>query len=197
MILGIAGKACSGKNAAADYFKSRGFVVVDVDKLGHQALLENQTEVVNLFGEKILDINKKIDRTKLGVIVFRNREMLKQLENIIHPAVFIMVEKIISESSDKKLIINSALLGLSGMDTLCDKVLWIETPLFIRIKRAFRRDRGKISHIFSRIRSQLTLTVQHFSAVVDIYMVRNRGSLKDLEKQIDNFLSTPEDYKRV
>jgi dephospho-CoA kinase len=83
------------------------------------------------------------------------------------------------------------------MDSLCDKVLWIETPLFKRIKQAFFRDRNKISHIFSRIRSQQDLTVQHFSAGVDIYMVRNRGNLTDLEKEVDSFLQFPEKYKRV
>ena len=101
------------------------------------------------------------------------------------------------ESAGENLILNSALLGLMGMDRICNKVLWIDTPLFIRIIRALQRDKKKISYIFSRIRSQLDLTVQHFSADVDIYMVRNRGSLADLEKQIDEFLKSPENYKRV
>jgi len=197
MILGIAGKACSGKNAAASLFEKKGFLSIDVDTLGHLALNEKKQDVADRFGEDLLKTDGHIDRKKLGDIVFNNRTRLNSLEEILHPVIIKMVEKIIRESDNKDIIINAAILGTSGMDKLCDKVLWIESPLFMRIKRAFTRDKYKISHIFSRIRSQRDLTVQHFSTGVDIYMVRNGGSLTNLEKQIDLFLQTPENYKRV
>jgi dephospho-CoA kinase len=197
MILGIAGKACSGKNAAASFFEQRGFRSIDLDILGHKALGDKAEEVALKFGSDLLRKDKTVNRKALGEIVFRNHDKLLDLEAILHPVIFKMVRDIIAESHGEDLILNGAILGKIGMDSLCDKVLWIETPLFKRIKQAFFRDRNKISHIFSRIRSQQDLTVQHFSAGVDIYMVRNRGNLTDLEKEVDSFLQFPEKYKRV
>lgn len=197
MILGIAGKACSGKNAAASLFEKRGFVSIDVDKLGHKALEVKKDEISRVFGERILNAQGEIDRKKLGSLVFKNKFKLKKLESMTHPVVFSMVEKIIAESENENLIINAAILGTSRMDTLCDRVLWVESPLYLRLIRAIARDGNNLSAIISRIRSQKDLTIQHFSADVDIYMVGNSGSIIDLENQIDLFLTHPENYKRV
>lgn len=197
MILGIAGKACSGKNAVASLLEERGFFSIDVDKLGHKALELKKDEISRTFGRHILNGRGEIDRRVLGPLVFKDRLKLKKLESLTHPVVFSMVEKILDESTIENLIINAAILGSSHLDTLCDRVLWVESPLLIRFKRAISRDGNNLSAIISRIRSQKDLTVQHFSADVDIYMVGNRGSFTDLENQIDLFLTHPEHYKRV
>lgn len=197
MILGIAGKACSGKNEAASFLEKRGYYSIDVDRLGHIALEEKKNEVVCHFGSHILDGKNSIDRKKLGSIVFKDRKKLKTLESITHPVIFSMVEDLIRTSDCDNVVINAAILGKSPLVSLCGKVLWIEAPLIDRVRRALARDGSGIIRIIKRIRSQRDLTVQHFSADVDIYMVRNKGSIIDLEKQIDVFLSDPEFYKRV
>jgi len=197
MILGIAGKACSGKNSAASLLEQKGFVSIDVDKLGHRALEVKKDEIFRYFGKQILNEKGEVDRKILGPLVFKDRSKLIKLESITHPVVFSLVEEIIDELESENVIINAAILGTSGMDTFCDRVLWIDSPLCLRILRALKRDGNSISAIISRIRSQKDLTIQHFSADVDIYMVRNRGSFTDLTKQIDGFLSHPENYKRV
>lgn len=197
MIFGIAGKACSGKNAAASLFEKRGFRSLDLDKMGHLALEKKAFEVSQKFGSDLLTGDNTINRKRLGEIVFSDRKKLRDLEAIVHPYILEMIKEIVRESPGENLIINGAIIGTTGMDTMCEKVIWIETPLCLRIKRAFIRDRKKLSHIFSRIYSQRDLTIQHFSTGVDIYMVRNRGNLTELEKQIDLFLQFPEKFKRV
>ncbi len=197
MILGVSGKACSGKNAVTRLFESRGFESVDIDKLGHLVIEQNSQEIIAIFGDGIADGNNVIDRTRLGRIVFKDREKMKILENIIHPGAIRMVENIVEEFNGENLVLNSALLGIAGMDRLCDRVLWVETGLLRRVHWAITRDRKKLSHIFARIRSQANLTIQHFSPGVDIYMVRNNGNLADLEKQIVKFLEFSENCKRV
>ncbi len=197
MILGVSGKACSGKNALTGLFESRGFESVDVDKLGHLVIEQNSQEIISIFGDGIAGENNVIDRTRLGRIVFKDREKMKILEDIIHPGAIRMVESIVEEFKGENLVINSALLGIAGMDRLCDKVLWVETGLLRRIHWGIKRDRIKLSQLFARIRSQAGLTIQHFSPGVDIYMVRNNGNLADLEKQVVKFLESSENCKRV
>ncbi|MBN2657652.1 MAG: dephospho-CoA kinase [Spirochaetales bacterium] len=189
MVLGLAGKACSGKNAASRFLEEKGFLSLDVDTLGHRALELKKDEVIEHFGPEIAGKDGSVDRRALGEIVFADRNRMKELESITHPAVFEMVQSFLDENRGRDLVLNAAILGQAGLDRLCDKVLWVEAPLVHRIIRAFKRDRNKIAHIFSRIRLQRHLTVQHFFSGVDIYMVRNRGSLEDLKKQVDLFLS--------
>ena len=197
MVLGIAGKACSGKNAVASFFEDRGYLTIDVDTLGHDALELKKESVISHFGSHLINSNGKIDRKELGSIVFKDKSKLKELESIVHPAIFDMVMDILRNSRGQDIVVNAAILGPSGMDVLCDRVLWIESPLIHRIVRAIKRDRNKILQIFSRIRSQIDLSYQHFSQGVDIYMVRNRGSLANLKEQVNLFLQYPENFKRV
>ncbi|MBB6481572.1 dephospho-CoA kinase [Spirochaeta isovalerica] len=194
MILGLAGKACSGKNSASRFLEERGFLSLDVDKLGHEALELRRDAVIESFGNQVANDDGTVNRKALGEIVFGDRKRMKELESITHPAVFEMVQSFLEENKGRNLVINAAILGPAGLDRLCDAVLWVEAPLIHRIIRAFKRDKNKISHIFSRIRLQRHLTVQHFFSGVDIYMVRNRGSLSDLKKQVDMFLSDYENF---
>ena len=148
MIIGIAGKACSGKNAAASFFEKRGFRSIDVDKLGHEALEIQKDAVIEHFGRDILTASGEINRKLLGRIVFRDISKMKELETITHPVIYTLVESIIKSAHNEKIIINAAILGTSGMDVFCDKVLWIDSSLYSRVKRAINRDRNRIFYIF-------------------------------------------------
>ena len=84
-IIGLTGPYCAGKNTYADLFLARGFSIIDVDTLGHDALLDAQDEIVTVFGNRILASNGTIDRKRLGSIVFASSPELVKLEKITHP----------------------------------------------------------------------------------------------------------------
>ena len=50
MTVGLAGKACAGKDALVPFFTDRGFSVVDAEKIGHQALGATAPAVLARFG---------------------------------------------------------------------------------------------------------------------------------------------------
>ena len=85
MVVGLTGKYCAGKNEAARVFAERGFRVVDVDRLGHQALEASRDEIAARFGPGVMDPHGGVDRKKLGKLVFGDRKKLRDLEDIVHP----------------------------------------------------------------------------------------------------------------
>lgn len=88
--LGITGGIASGKSAVAGMLRELGFRVIDADALGH-SVMEPGTrafeEIKREFGEGVIGADGRIDRGKLGAIVFADAEKLKRLNAIVHPRV--------------------------------------------------------------------------------------------------------------
>ena len=62
MVIGVAGKVGSGKSTVAAILASVGYKVIDVDRLGHQALITERQRIINVFGPAILGLEGQIDR---------------------------------------------------------------------------------------------------------------------------------------
>jgi dephospho-CoA kinase len=88
--LGITGGIASGKSVVAEMLREMGFHVLDADALGH-TLMEPGTqtydEIVREFGAGVTGADGRIDRGKLGAMVFADREKLERLNGILHPRV--------------------------------------------------------------------------------------------------------------
>jgi dephospho-CoA kinase len=88
--LGLTGGIASGKSAVAAMLRDMGFAVLDADALAHKLIEPGQAayaEVIQEFGPSITDPSGRIDRSKLGAIVFADRAMLDRLNAIVHPRV--------------------------------------------------------------------------------------------------------------
>lgn len=185
MVIALSGKCCSGKNYVSSLLEKRGFKIVDVDIISHEVFNKSQKEIIDSFGNDILS-NGVIDRKKLGKLVFSNKAQRERLEKIIHPGVYKEIFKEI-ESSGKH-VINIPLLTNNELVVKCDLVIWIKSPLFLRIYRALKRDGYSIITVFKRIVSQMKLNVKHFTWDVDIYSIRNGFNLKKVDKELEKLL---------
>jgi dephospho-CoA kinase len=88
--LGITGGIASGKSVVAGMLRDMGFHVIDADALGH-TLMEPGTqaygEILEEFGTGVTGADGRIDRGKLGSLVFADRGKLERLNGILHPRV--------------------------------------------------------------------------------------------------------------
>jgi dephospho-CoA kinase len=88
--IGLTGGIASGKSAVAAMLREMGFPVLEADLVGHK-LLEpghpEHDEVLREFGAELADAQGKIDRAKLGALVFADPAKLAKLNKIIHPGV--------------------------------------------------------------------------------------------------------------
>jgi dephospho-CoA kinase len=88
--LGLTGGIASGKSAVAAMLREMGFAVLDADALAHKLIEPGQAayaEVIQEFGPAITDSSGRIDRSKLGAMVFADRARLDRLNAIVHPRV--------------------------------------------------------------------------------------------------------------
>ena len=158
MIIGITGSIACGKSTVSNYLKSKGYVVIDADKIGHEAL-DNEyvrEKLVVAFGKEIQE-NNKIDRQKLGNLVFGNNSNLNILNSIIHPEIRKMILEEINKNKDKEIIfIDIALLFEAKFDDLVDKIIVVYVDENIQLTRLMKRNSITQEEALNRIKSQMS-----------------------------------------
>src|SRR5579863_720606 len=88
--IGITGGIASGKSAVAGMLRELGFRVIDADRVGHEVIEPGTPaydEIVREFGAGVVGADRRIDRGKLGAIVFADTGKLGRLNKIVHPRV--------------------------------------------------------------------------------------------------------------
>jgi len=88
--MGLTGGIASGKSAVAAMLREMGFCVLEADLVAHKLLEPGQEahdEVLREFGSDLEGADGKIDRAKLGALVFADPTKLAKLNRIIHPRV--------------------------------------------------------------------------------------------------------------
>jgi len=125
--LGLTGGIASGKSAVAAMLRELGFAVLDADGLAHKLLEPGQPaydKVVQEFGNSIVDSSGRVDRTKLGAIVFADQAKLDRLNAIVHPrvaeVVFSQFEAWRRSGVRDAAFVEAALLIESGIDKKLD-----------------------------------------------------------------------------
>ena len=192
-VIGLTGRYCAGKNHVASNFEHRGIPVLDVDKLGHDAIKTSRDALLECFGIGIVGQSGEIDRKRLGTIVFSDSEQLAKLEAIVHPK---MVETCIRLLEDYRMqgygcvVLNAALLHRMKLDVLCDAICYVSSPVCLRFVRGIRRDSVTIRSFLRIERSQKDIGVKDLRGAATIHVLRNWGRSTFIHRQVDAFCDT-------
>ena len=182
MVVGLTGVSCSGKNEVARIFSSLGYLVIDEDKLGHDALVVRKKEIVDAFGTSILSEDGSVDRRKLSSIVFSSPSMLSKLEGISHPYMVSETKRII-ESFDGDVVINAAILEHLGLDAISDVFVFVSAPVDILLERAKRRNGTGREMFLKRLKAQEEIGKKLEASGKAIYRIENDSTLEELWKK--------------
>ena len=90
LTIGLTGGIASGKSTVTEMIRGLGIPVIDADQIARDVVKageEAYEQIIQTFGQDILQENGEIDRAKLGAIVFYNEQERKKLNAIVHPAV--------------------------------------------------------------------------------------------------------------
>lgn len=193
IVVGVTGKYCSGKNTVTGLLVDRGFVEIDVDRVGHDALATEGRRVIDEFGPSVRGDDGRIDRKALGRIVFGDRAALARLEAILHPvmvaAVHARIQTLRSAADPPPgVVINAAILLRMRLDALCDTVVFVRAPFLARLRRARARDGAGLIDVLRRLRAQSDVAPQHSRSCADIHSVENDDDRKRLLSQLESFL---------
>ncbi len=190
MVAGLTGRYCSGKSTVGSLMQEQGWHVIEVDHLGHQALVELQDEVVDLFGKHILSKEGRIDRRLLGREVFKDSRRRMLLEAIVHPWMFNRCSQLVAEDriAGVDTVINAALLHRMGLDRLCDIAIYVRAPLYRRYLRGKFRDGTNLRDFFQREGAQKHIRVYNIESIHGVFCLNNRGNRGHIQKQLQDLL---------
>ena len=182
-VIGLTGGIGSGKSTVSRLLAELGAVVLDADKVGHEAYqpgTETWKALVAAFGEGIVAPDGTINRKKLGEIVFGDPEELARLNRIVHPRMFDMMKVRIEQHRQQGaqvVVLEAAILLEAGWTPLVDEV-WVTVasePVVVR--RVTERTGLPAEQIRARIRSQLANDERTKQAKV---VISNDGNLEEL-----------------
>ena len=187
MIIGLTGKSCSGKDYVARLFGEE-FVVIDEDNLGHVALDNNREKLVAAFGDSIIT-DGKVDRKKLGPIVFSDKEKLEKLNSISHPWMVAETLRLCreAESEGKIAVINAAILEKMGFVPYCNEVVLLSSPYSERLKRAVMRDKITPEDFEKREENQKDIGSTLSNGGVKVTNIINDGDKESLSRQVKEY----------
>ncbi|MEC8072858.1 MAG: dephospho-CoA kinase [Pseudomonadota bacterium] len=190
MIIGLTGGIASGKSTVATTLQSWGAYVIDADKLGHRAYVKGTDafhKVVAQFGEDIVGADGEVDRRALGAKVFGEGGSLKQLTDIVWPAIYDMAAAEIKQNLDSNpntvVVLEAAVLIEAGWQSLVDEI-WVTTvDPSTAIERASARDGVDADAVQARIDAQLSNAERTAEAAV---VIDNSADEPQLLAQLKN-----------
>ncbi|MCY6485063.1 dephospho-CoA kinase [Clostridium aestuarii] len=189
--VGLTGGIGSGKSTVSNMIREKNIPVVDADIIARDVLeiySEILEEIKNVFGEKFINEDGKLNRRELGNYIFKSKELRGKLEDIMIP----YIKKEIFERIDKynKLGENLCIVDAPTLIEHCihkemdtNILVWVNRD--IQIERVMKRDFFKKEQVLHRINSQMLL--QDKKKEVD-YVIDNSFDLDYTKKQLKEIL---------
>lgn len=174
----------SGKSVFAEKLGSRGALVINADRVGHEVLARDEDAIAAVASRwpQVLEAGT-IDRAALGAIVFTQPDELTALERITHPAIARSIRRQIKEDPDRDVVVELPVIR----DFLGEEWVWVlvDAPAEVRLERAVARG-GERADIEARMAAQAQPDVLYARAD---WVVANTGSIEELDVAADELWS--------
>lgn len=182
--IGLTGGIGSGKSTAAALFATHGTPVIDADDIAKQLVVPDQPayrEIIEAFGDEILDTNNHINRDRLRRQVFDDPQQRQRLETILHPRVRTEIENQVQHLVAPYGVIVIPLLIEANQRDLVDRVLVVDADEDVQLRRVAARSDLTDSEIRKIMATQIDRDVRlRFADDV----ISNNGDLADLEARV-------------
>lgn len=190
-VIGLTGGIASGKSTVAGMLTAEGAEIIDADLLARQAVQPGRAAykaVVAAFGSQVVAKGGRLDRQRLGALVFADDVRRKQLENLIHPFVREETEKKRAEIARRRpgalIVLDVPLLFESEMDRGLTEIVVVYVPHDLQLERLMKRDKLSEDHARMRIAAQLDLEIKRRRATRVIDNSGSRGATRDQVKTL-------------
>ena len=193
MIIGLTGGIACGKSTVGSMLAARGALLVDADQAARDVVVPGMPaleQVTAAFGHGILQADGTLDRAKLGSIVFADKDKLRTLESILHPAIRSYMWERMREAQakdpDKLIVADIPLLYETDQQRLYEGVLVVYIPRAMQLDRLLQRnpDMGA-EQANQRINAQMD--IERKRELAD-WVIDNSGTLEQTGQQVESFL---------
>ena len=183
--VGLTGGIGAGKSEVSARLAAQGAVVIDADAIAREVVepgTDGLAEVVEAFGPEVLLPDGRLDRPRLGEIVFGDPELRGKLNAIVHPRVGARMAELEGEAAAGAIVVHDVpLIAEGGRTDAYDLVVVVDAPPRAQIDRLVRR-RG-MTREQARARMAAQATREQRLAIGDI-VIDNSGSLTELDRQV-------------
>ena len=159
-LIGLTGGIGSGKTTVAGLFRTLGIPVFESDARAKWLMNEDEIvreQIIRLFGPDAYTNNQELNRSWVASKVFTDQALLKQLNAIVHPAVYEDLKRWAAEepqSSAPYLLQESAILFEEDLISRLQAIILVVASEETRISRVLKRDGSTADQIRNRMKFQ-------------------------------------------
>jgi dephospho-CoA kinase len=190
--IALTGGIATGKSYVLDWFRRHGVECLDADELAHGVVAagtEASQAIASRFGADILDASGAVDRRKLGPIVFADSTARRELEAIVHPAVYRAIQagfRAFERLGVALAIADIPLLFETGRQRDFDRVIATVCPWPLQVARLVERGLSR-DEAERRIAAQMPADEKASRAD---YVIRTDGTLADTDAQTEQIVKS-------
>jgi len=184
LTIGLTGGIASGKTHVANLFIKLGVPLLEADEVAREVVAPPSpalAEIATSFGADMLNADGTLNRRALRDVVFADSAALKRLEAITHPAIRARVSAWRAAQTAPYCIYSAAILIEAGMAALVDRVLVVDAPEDVQLRRLTARDGANEVQARQMIATQASRSLRLGRAddVID-----NRDETRSVEAQV-------------
>jgi dephospho-CoA kinase len=185
-VIGLTGNIACGKTTVGKLLLELGAErYIDADALVHSLYEPGQpiaAQIAHTFGSEVLTPEGRVDRQKLGSIVFHDPEALRRLEAIVHPAVGVALLTELSRVSPSGIaVVDAVKLLEGGTAALCQSKWLVVCSPEEELRRLIERSQLSEEEALARLRAQPS--VEQRLPLVD-EVIDNSGPLEETRRQV-------------
>ena len=184
--IALTGSIATGKSTVASLLALNGMRIIDADTISHEILDSSASWVEETFGAEYLRLGK-VDRNKLGSMIFSNANAKKTLEEFLHPKIRAEILKR-SEKQDRlkfPYLIDIPLFFENNSYDIEDSVV-VFTPSDIQLERFMKRNGYSKEESLKRIATQFPIEEKKERAT---WVIDNSKNLKHLQQECEDFVA--------
>jgi dephospho-CoA kinase len=182
-VIGLTGNIATGKSLVRRMLEHLGAYTIDADGLTHQAMAPGAPAykpVISTFGQWILDGEGRIDRGKLGAVVFAHPEALARLEALTHPIIGQAIDTLVKRARHKVIVVEAIKLLEGQLADQMDTIWVVDSPEEQQLERLTKRGLSKLDAL-KRIRVQNPQADKLARAQV---VIKNGGTAEETWAQV-------------
>ena len=187
----LTGGIATGKSYVLDQFRRRGVPCLDADELAHgveAAGTEATAAIAARFGADVLAADGSVNRVRLGPIVFADPAARRELEAIVHPAVYRAIAAGLRAfeltGTHAFAIVDVPLLYETGAEDGFDRVIVTACPPDIQIARLMQRG---LREDAARQRLAAQWPTDEKVARAD-FVIKTDGTFDETDRQIEDIV---------
>lgn len=183
--IALTGGIATGKSTVASLLSLNGMRVIDADTISHEILDASVSWVKDTFGEEYVN-GSKVDRAKLGTLIFSDGKMKKVLEDFLHPKIRTEIEKrsIKQDSFKFPYLIDIPLFFENSAYDIKESVV-VYAPSDVQLERFMKRNGYSREESLKRINSQMPIEEKKKRAT---WIIDNSQNLKHLQQECEEFV---------